>query len=334
MPADPEHTKLLAYQLAHRSLAQVIAETATLVFIALAALVGNSSVLYVVYKSPRLRSVTNYYLITLAISDVTFAALVMTVTIGTAACGRDVIGINAAQVIGFIGYALVSGSLQTTTLIAINRFFCVVKPLLYRKYFKPKPAVLMIIGVWVVSLANTAVVYLSGMATFEFYPGRFVHLLAFTDQNTERIYQAISCVVFVVIPISITVLCYWKVYQVVTVHNATVSSNLHAGPAENTSSLSKEEIHVTKSVLALVCGFVLCWIPCTVVSFLASFMNLPRNAEMVFIYNAYTSSVINPIVFNIFNKPFRNQFAKVFGFKAGRVGASSEQPVSSLTDRA
>jgi len=74
---DVQNNQQLAYELAHRPLALVIVETGLLVLIALTALVGNSCVLYVFYKTPRLRSVTSYYIITLAISDVAMAVVIM-----------------------------------------------------------------------------------------------------------------------------------------------------------------------------------------------------------------------------------------------------------------
>jgi len=54
---NTEYTKQLANELADRSLARVIVDTGLLVLIALTALVGNSCVLYVFYKTPRLPQV-------------------------------------------------------------------------------------------------------------------------------------------------------------------------------------------------------------------------------------------------------------------------------------
>ena len=124
-------------------------------------------VLYVFYKTPRLRSVTSYYIITLAISDVILSILLMPISIVQAAVGRDAIGYQIGQVAGFAGFSFVFGSLQTTSLIAVNRFFCVVKPMLYRKYFKPKPATLMIISTWVVSIAFIALFYIKSISALQ-----------------------------------------------------------------------------------------------------------------------------------------------------------------------
>jgi melatonin receptor type 1B len=142
--ANYEHNKVLANELAHRTTTEVIVETSIFVAIALTALVGNSCVLYVFHQSPNIRTVTNYYIITLAIFDVALALIVMPCIIATFACGRDVIGYQAGQVICFINLSLAFGSLQTTHLIAINRYFCIVKPNIYKRIFKPKQAMLSI----------------------------------------------------------------------------------------------------------------------------------------------------------------------------------------------
>jgi melatonin receptor type 1B len=310
---EQEHTKILADELANRSLAQVIAETGILVLITLTALVGNSCVLYVFYKTPRLiRSITNYYIITLAISDVAFSLVAMPVTIAVAAFGRDVIGNAAGKTFGFIGFSLVYGSLLTTSLIAANRFLYIAKPFKYRKYFTRKSALLMIVGIWVISFSFNGAVYLSGEMTYVFYPGRFIYYPAFTNLTIERAMTFITSVTFAFIPLSMTTFCYLKIYRIVKGHNAKVSATPNAvDPARNSSTLSKDEISITMSVLALVCGFVFCWLPCVALIQLALYVDLPRHAEMSMTYMAYLASAINPIIFNIFNKPFRKQFLKL-----------------------
>ncbi|KAK3717313.1 hypothetical protein QZH41_002319 [Actinostola sp. cb2023] len=129
---------------------------------------------------------------------------------------------------------------------------------------------------------------------------------------------------------SIASICYWNIYKVVHGHQNALSSTLNAGAAGNNPSLTRDEIRITRSVLALVCGFVICWIPCSIVNILSVFLNLPRNVEMIFIYTAFLSSAVNPIIFNIFNKPFRRQFLGIFCRASVSVG--SEQVMTSSSD--
>lgn len=326
---DPEHVKKLAYELAHRSSLQIYIETGVLVVLTLTALIGNSCVLYVFYKSPRLRSVTNYYLMTLAVSDIAFSLTVMPLSIAASSHGRDVVGYSVGQVSGFICLSLIYGSLQTTSLIAVNRFFCVVKPLAYRKYFKPKPAILMIVFAWVLSVSFVAIVYFSGKGTFEFYPGRFVYFLATPNSVlTARVFTALSHATFILYPMLMTGICYRKIYQIVKTHETSLSTSMNNGSNQNNQSLSREEIHISKSVLALVCGFVICWIPCSTTLHIAVYISLPRFAEMIITYTAFASSAINPFVFNIFNKPFRKEFFRIFSLKQRKVGPCFLQELS------
>ncbi|XP_031570031.1 D(1) dopamine receptor-like [Actinia tenebrosa] len=309
---DKEHTKTQLYELSHRSLAETIVETGFLVLIAVTSLIGNALVLFVFYKSPRLRSrVTSYYIITLAISDVLLSTIVMPIGIAGAASGRDIFGSKTGEGIQWVYTELVFGSVLTTALIAVNRFFCVTKPSIYRKYFKPRPAKITIVSAWLFSLTFIAVMYLSGMCTFEFYPGCFMHFPSFRDQITANVIGVSYQMLFAVVPLIITVVCYWKLYKHVKSHNVQVTSNLNAANEVQVPTLSKEEIAVTRSLMALVCGFIVCWIPCSTVFHLATYINLPRRVEAIIVYTSFASSAINPIVYNVFNKPFRRQFLRV-----------------------
>lgn len=309
---NEEHIKTQLYELGHRSPAETIIETGFIVLIAVTALIGNILVLAVFYRSRRLRSsVTSYYIITLAVSDVTLAIVVMPIAIAGAVCGRDIFGKKAGEAIQWVYTELVFGSVLTTALIAVNRFFCVTKPSIYRKYFKPRPAKMMIASAWLFSMSFIAMMYLSGMCTFEFFPGRFMHFPSFTDQITNRVIGVSYQMLFAVLPMIITVVCYWKLYKHVKSHNIEVTSNLNAANQVQSPSLSKEEIEVTRSLMALVCGFIICWIPCSTVFHLATYIDLPRRVEVIVVYSSFASSAINPIVYNVFNKPFRRRFLQI-----------------------
>ncbi|XP_020892389.1 melatonin-related receptor-like [Exaiptasia diaphana] len=313
------YIKQLAYELSHRPQWLVLIETGLFIIIALSFLVGNSCVLYVFYKTSSLRNRgTTYYLMALAISDILMSLLVMPPNTLCCAYGGDVTGYNLGQAVGFVGFVLLYGSLQTTTLISINRFFCVVKPRLYRKYFTKKYILLSIGAVWVISLLFVGVFVVSGVASFVFHPGNMLYFLTAKDQTANRLFAAFSQISFGVIPLSITCVCYWKVHKAVEEHRKALSRNL------DTNYLSKEEVHITKSVLALVCGFAVCWIPCSMVHHISVYANIPRQVQMVIPYTAYFSSAINPIVYNIFNKPFRRHFFQVFR-RSHRVGDSTTQ---------
>lgn len=306
-----EHYEAVAFELANRSLPRLIIETSLLSIIALTALLGNSCVLYVFYKTPRLRTVTSIYLRSLAISDVALSVLVMPTSILTSAYGRNVLPDKLGKVVGWIFAQLVFVSLYTTFLIGINRFFCVVKPVLYKKYFKRKTVILTILLAWFVMFFFILVLYLSGAVDIDFYPGRMVYFLTFTHKTTTpatRVITAVSHFLLVLFPLTLAAISYWKLYTEFKGHSARVSSTLNAEPTRTTTGLTKEEIQLTRSVLSLVCGFIICWIPPSTLFHISIYIDLPRSLEVVIVYTSYIGSALNPILYNILNHSFRKRF--------------------------
>lgn len=300
--------EVLANELANRPLTLVIVETGLLAVIALTSFVGNTCVLYVFYKTPRLRTEANFYAIVLACSNWFFSLVVSPPAIATSAFGIDIIGHAVGQGSGFFLTGTILSSLYITSLIAINRYFCVVKPYIYRRIFRrSKLVLLMIIGVWILSLVILTALHLSKLGEFKFFPGRLVYLLAFRNDIIERFSRAFFQVVFVFIPMIITTACLLRVSSAVrrwTVFVATTRSS--------EAALSRREVHVTKSLLVLVTGFIVCWIPTTTIFHIAVYIPLSRGVEMFSIFSVFVSTAINPVVLNIFNKPFRNRFVVLF----------------------
>jgi len=196
-------------------------------------------VLYVFYKTPRLRTVTSYYIITLAISDIAIAVLVMPSVIAVSACGYDIIGPFAGTIILSIFTQLIFGSLQTTSLIAVNRYFCVVKPSVYRNRFSPKSVIIMIVSLWVFDLVPTMGLYATGIAAADFFASYYMRFGNVDDLIAERIIKAMYQVVFTVIPATLIVLCYWKIHQEIKNHKISLASNHN----KNELSLSDSTNH-------------------------------------------------------------------------------------------
>jgi melatonin receptor type 1B len=266
--------------------------------------------------------------ITLALSDIGNAVIIMPVAIVISAAGFNVLSDVSCGIIGFIGYTFVLMSLQTTTMIAINRFFCVIKPAVYQKRFNPKSVIVMIITLCCFSVGLMVVIVASGLGNFYFHPGRFVCILEFRDNILERVITSLLILVFVIFPVVIAVVCYTQIYKAVREHKATAEKRL-----QQASTLSKDEVDVTRSLLAVVLGFVSCWIPCSIVFQLAVYMDLPRGIEMIFIYSNFVSSAINPILYNIYNKPFRKIFFRIFSWKRKVVAVDPAEATNKQTPR-
>ena len=121
---------------------ETISEMTVLSFICLAALIGNVSLFVIVHKNPNLRTTTNMFILNLAAADVLVSVLSMPVTMVTIVKERWVFGHTACVVLGYLTILSFIASVMSLGMIAINRYFYIVKWNTYTNTFPKKRALL------------------------------------------------------------------------------------------------------------------------------------------------------------------------------------------------
>ena len=152
------------------SLLETISET-VLCFICLAAIIGNVSLFVIVYKNRNIRSITNFFILNLAAADILVAVLSMPVTAVSIIEERWVFGDAACEALGFFTILSFIASVMSLSMIAINRYFYIVKWNTYTTTFSKRKAMLYGAAVWIVSIA-LASPPLFGWAEYRFIPGK------------------------------------------------------------------------------------------------------------------------------------------------------------------
>lgn len=312
---EEENRKRLQRELSTRQVSTVVLESAFLVAIQLTALAGNTLVCWVIYKKPRLRTVTNVYVVGLALSDVFMAVLIMSWSSGILMTGQWVFGVGLCRFQGSLIVVSAWASLHTMTLTALNRYFRVVRPNLYRKWFTIKTSIVMVLSVWVCASLLVASPVIAGWTYFTFRPGKTTCFMTFHAEyeTFRRVYTYIMVLLYTIIPMITIALCYFKVFRVAKRHTNSIRPALQARHLSN-QTMSVREIKITRTLFAMVVGFGLCWIPVTIIEFLNTLQgtgSLPRGAYLGYIYLVYLSNAINPIIYGVINKSFRRELARV-----------------------
>ena len=153
------------------SLPVTVAETTVLCFICLAALIGNLSLYIIVYKNKDLRTITNLYILNLAGADIMVSVLSIPFTVVTVITGRWMFGDTACMALGFFTILSFIASVMSLGMIAINRYFYIVKWNTYAKTFSKTKGLLYAAAVWAVSI-SLASPPLFGWAEYRFIPGK------------------------------------------------------------------------------------------------------------------------------------------------------------------
>ena len=293
-------------ELQSRSKAQVILESGFLTLILLFSLVGNSITLLVMLLNRRRRTITNMLVASLAVSDLCLGVL-------KSALSGPVVLVTSkwpfndwtCQLDGYFSITLAAASIHTLVLMAVNRFFIIVKPSKYRRYFTKKKTIIMILMSWLYSMCAPLPYFLSGKKMV-FHPSKFFCYLRI---DSGAFGAAFLVAVYVGIPSCIIFYCYLRIFKTIRSHN----NNLHL-PGNGINTVNVEEIKVARTLFVIVVCFNLCWAPVLLIDIVDTILGrwtFPREVYVAYAFLANISNALNPLIYGVLNKNFRNDYMKV-----------------------
>ncbi|XP_044175129.1 melatonin receptor type 1C-like [Acropora millepora] len=296
--------------LAKRATGVVVVEVMVCSILMLSALLGNSLVLWMVCKNKNLRTIPNYFIISLSLADITMAILCQPPCLTVLLVGKRTFGNFICQLQGYVIAMLACVSLLTLTLVAVNRYFLIVRPKNYQKIFTPRRTRFMILGIWLLSMLEP-LPYLLSNHRYVYHAGKF-----FCFQVVEVDFFTLLGYVYVAIPMVVLTFCYIKVFRKLKQHNKKLRSLRRRGFDQSTAAkIMGEDINVTKTLFLTVCAFAICWTPISIVDFIGfaqGSWNLPRQVYVMYTFLGQLSTVVNPIIYGVMNKTFREEYKKLF----------------------
>lgn len=232
--------------LASRSTDAKGVEFATAVLINVVAFFGNMLVCIAIWRNSRLRSVTGFFILSLALSDVLMATLCMPLSVAASLEGKWIFGLRACQMQGYLINILAAISLHTMALTAIHRYFCVVRPNKCRKLFTKKRTILMISCLWVVVLIVPTVEIASGVLYFVFHEGMVMCIIEKSVRTKWLANLSAFIIVNIILPMVVMFICYFKVFKRVRQHKVDIASSLHTRC--NTNTFNKGRLSLTTTL--------------------------------------------------------------------------------------
>ena len=292
-------------ELKSRSKEQVILESVSFGFLSLLMLVGNFLTLLVMLLNRRLRTIPNVFVTSLAVSDffigaVTSGPLGIPVLVTSQWPFSD----TTCQFQGYIVIALAVASVHTLALMAVNRYFRIVKASKYRRYFTKKKTMIMILLSWFYSMCCPLPYFLAGHKMV-FHASKF---FCYPPINNP-VFLSYGVPLYIGIPTSIIFYCYLKIFKTVRSHN----HNFHL-PGNQASIANVEEIKVARTLFVIVVFFNLCWTPVFLIDIVDTILGrwtFPREVYVAYTFLANISSALNPFIYGVLNKNFRKDYLKL-----------------------
>ena len=299
-----------------RSKAKVILESGLLILILLFLVVGNSLTLLVMLLNRRMRTIPNIFVASLAVSDLLIGVF-STVPLGipTLVTSHWPFNDTICQFQGFIIITMVVASIQTMVLMAVNRYFRIVKSTKYRRYFTKKKTLTMIFVTWLSSICVPLIPLLRGKKMF-FHPSKF--LCSFPIESSAFLTYGIR--LYVGFLTGVIIYCYFRIFTTVRHHNNNFSGN-------PMSPVNVEEVKVARTIFLVVVFFNLCWIPILTIDLVDAVRqkwSFPREAYLAYTFLGTISCVLNPLIYGVLNKSFRKNYLKVLRCRCCRSQAVVE----------
>ncbi|XP_071386159.1 somatostatin receptor type 2 [Centroberyx affinis] len=269
-------------------------------------LCGNALVIYVILRYAKMKTVTNIYILNLAVADVLcmmslpFIAMQLALVhwpFGEALC-RVIMTVDSLNQFT---------SIFCLTVMSIDRYLAVVHPIKSTKWRKPRVAKLINLTVWGVSLlVNLPTMIFSGLNK--------VPVCGIVWPEPQQVYYtAFMFYTFFVgffLPLAVICMCYLLIIVKVK------SSGMRVGSTKR----KRSERKVTRMVSIVVAVFVLCWLPfyvfniTSVTSSIKSTSAVKSTFDFVVVLG-YANSCANPILYAFLSDNFKKSFQNVLCLK-------------------
>ena len=149
MASPEQQLNAMAKEMQSRSTVTIVLESLVFALILLLIFVGNAATLLIIALNSRMRTTTNMFVASLAISDFLLGVLSAgPVAYPALLLSKWPFDDTTCQYQGYIAVTLAVASTQTLALMAVNRYFRIVRPAKYQAYFTMKKTLIMILVSW------------------------------------------------------------------------------------------------------------------------------------------------------------------------------------------
>ncbi|XP_071946572.1 adenosine receptor A2b-like [Antedon mediterranea] len=278
--------------------------------IAIAAILGNLLVMFAVYKNRHLRSVTNSFIVSLAVADF----LVGLVGIPFALITNANVSMDRYLCLFLNSFIVVLTQISIFSLlaIAVDRYFAVVSPLKYRRIANTKRALCVIAVTWIAAFAVGLVPVMGWHLKPDDNSCNFVTII---DMKYMVYFNFFG---FVLPPLIIMLFIYIKIFNVVRQQIKQISKTVVAANddemARHLSMLTVKEGKAARALAIVIILFAICWLPVHFLNTISLFcknLNIPYVLLLMAIILSHANSAMNPLIYAYSNREFRRTFKKI-----------------------
>ncbi|XP_049768742.1 G-protein coupled receptor moody [Schistocerca cancellata] len=305
---------------------------------------GNLLTVVALLRCPRVRNVAAAFIISLCVADLVFCALVLPFSASRFVSGTWVHGDQLCQLFPLMRYGNVGVSLLSIAMITINRYIMIAHHGWYGRIYRRHWIAAMIAFCWLFSYGMQLPTLLGVWGRFGY--DALLGSCSILEDSSGRSSKTALFVLGFLVPCVVIVACYARIFWVVHESENRMRSHQSAAQAPTPGGGGKgltpgggaggggggqqqrhaardvrarrNEWRITKMVLAIFLSFVVCYLPITIVKVADHRVRHPGLHVLGYIM-LYLSACLNPIIYVIMNKQYRQAYKTVLLLRRPRL---------------
>ncbi|XP_026797869.3 substance-K receptor [Pangasianodon hypophthalmus] len=279
--------------------------------VVLVSVVGNVTVIWIILAHRRMRTVTNYFIVNLAFSDVSMATFNTVFNFVYALHNDWYFGLGYCKFQNFIPITAVFSSIYSMAAIAVDRYMAIIHPLRSRLSSTTTRVVIGVIWAVAFSLAFPQCFY----SSTKVYSHRTVCMVEWPDDyggKHQLSYQIAVIILIYLLPLLVMLVTYSMVGQ------RLWGSKIPGEASDHYQNQIQAKRKVVKMMIVVVTTFAVCWLPYHIYFILGSFkkdiynQHYIQQVYLAIFWLAMSSTMYNPIIYCCLNQRFRSGFRRAF----------------------
>ncbi|XP_058795352.1 protein trapped in endoderm-1-like [Phymastichus coffea] len=271
---------------------------------------GNLVTVIALLRFTRLRRhATTAFVISLSVSDLIFCAVNMPLTASRYLHERWILGDALCQVFPLFFYGNVAVSLLSMVAITINRYVLISRAEIYSKIYTNRGITLMLIAIWTISFSLLVPPLLGVWGRLGLDEATFsCTILKKHGRSPKKLLFVVGFLVPCIV-IIVSYLCiYWKVRS--SRKNLEAHSSVATNRRKKPGFQRREDSRVTRLMLIIFVGFLLCFLPLMLANVVDDQMRIPSLTVLASLL-AWASAVVNPFIYAGTNKLYREAYKQL-----------------------
>ncbi|PVD39500.1 hypothetical protein C0Q70_02134 [Pomacea canaliculata] len=312
LPTNTSNFSFPSFETMEKALTWFCAVCYILVF--LLGWLGNGLVIYVVLRYAKMKTVTNMYILNLAISDALFIVSLPFLTT-TSILKHWVFGFAMCKIYFVLFSINLFTGVFTLAVMSADRYLAVCHPIRSMKYRTTRIALFLCLGIWSVSFCVMlpVILYSNTVLQFNRTEERYTCTIVWPEGQpipADKAFIWYSFILGFAIPVSLI----GVFYVLVVLRLGKV------GPTKKSKEKKKSNRRVTRLVLTVISVYVVCWLPYWTFQVYITFLLHEKESLKIWqiiLFNGFTvltfaNSMLNPVLYAFLSDNFRKSFIKAF----------------------